>query len=74
MSYGIGLQPVAMQYGDADSWGGPANGQDVEAHLGAQIKSVKEKLPTDPAQFIVVLLALAALWLLGGVAFRSARM
>jgi len=73
MSWGIG-QRGQVGYGDADSWGGPMNGEDVESHLGAPIRHVRDKLPTDPAQFIWIVLALIGLWVLGGAVFRSARM
>jgi hypothetical protein len=71
--FGIGL-PGPTGYGDADSWGGPVNGIEVESQMGGTIRAAKDKLPTDSAQFIVIVACLALLWVLGGAVFGSARM
>lgn len=73
MSFGIGL-PGAVGYGDADSWGGPADGIDIEQGIGDVSKKRSAKVPSDTYMFLVVAGALGILWLLGGVAFKSARM
>jgi hypothetical protein len=73
MSFGIGLSQVPG-YGDADSWGGPADGIDVQQGIGNVEQKRSAKVPSDTYMFLVVVGALGVLWLLGGVAFKSARM
>lgn len=73
MSWGTGADVPG--YGDADSWGGPANGIDVMEHISADAKHGKSaNIASDTYMFIVIIGALGVLWLLGGVVFKNARL
>lgn len=74
MSWGTG-NDTASGYGDADSWGGPADGIDVLNHIASDAKHGKSaNVGSDTYMFIVILSALGLLWLLGGVIFKNARL
>lgn len=73
MSWGTGAT-VQPGYGDADSWGGPADGVDIMAGIGDAKVKRSAKIPSDTYMFMVVIVALAILWALGGIAFKTARM
>lgn len=71
--FGIGT-PGPVGYGDADSWGGPADGIDILNGIDGVKKKASASIASDTYLFITIALCLVALWLLGGVAFKSARM
>lgn len=73
MSYGVGTQGDAAMFGDADSWGGPGNGVDIAGEAGMNVGPVAwhARISTDLWTLIIMLLALGALWVLGGVVFRK---
>jgi hypothetical protein len=73
MGFGIG-EPGPVGYGDADSWGGPADGIDIQQGIGNVKQKVSARIASDHYLFMVIGVSLVALWLLGGVAFKSARM
>lgn len=73
MSFGIGT-PSAVGYGDADSWGGPADGIDVMEGIGEVQQKTSARISPDKYLFVIIVLALVALWVLGAGIFRSARM
>jgi hypothetical protein len=77
MSWGLGTYASEVAgYGDADSWGGPVNGIDVVGHISDDFKKASKggSVSSDTYMFIIVMAAVAALWLLGGVVFKSARL
>lgn len=58
---------------DSDTWGGsPMDGVDLVAQAGVQAggNSWHSRLSVDLWSMIVILGALAVLWILGGVVFR----
>ena len=57
---------------DADTWGGPMNGVDLEAQAGisAGNSSLSSRISVDLWTLIIIVGALALLWLMGGVIFR----
>lgn len=71
--FGIGT-PGPVGYGDADSWGGPADGIDIMQGIGDIKMKRSANVASDTYLFMVIAICLVALWLLGGVAFKSARM
>jgi hypothetical protein len=78
MAYGVGVsgdQTFDPNDG-SDQWGGPMNGIDLQGH--AQVPGVSTKwhgnLSVDTYLFLIMMGALALLWLLGGVVFKNARM
>jgi hypothetical protein len=73
MSWGIGTQ-TDVGYGDADSWGGPVNGVDVMEHISGVKRAKHANMSSDAYMFGIIIVALALLWLLGGVVFKSARL
>lgn len=73
MAWGIG-EPGPQGYGDADSWGGPADGIDIQEGIGNVKQKVSARIASDHYLFMVIFVSLGILWLLGGVAFKSARM
>lgn len=76
MSWGIGTTgDVSFDVVDgSDSWGGPMNGIDVVRHEGSPTLSTSwhGRIGVDAYLFLVIMGALAALWLLGGVLFKNA--
>lgn len=76
MSGGIGtLANHVTGYGDADSWGGPANGIDVLNHISSDAKHGRTaNVASDTYMFMVIIGSLALLWFLGGVVFKNARL
>lgn len=77
MSFGLGTYASDVTgYGDADSWGGPANGIDVVGHISDDFKKASRggNMSSDFYMFVVIMVAVAILWLLGGVVFKSARL
>jgi len=62
-----------MFYGDPDGWGGPSDGIDLVGQAGVQVGSAKwhANMTTDLWSVIIILGALAGLWILGGVVFRN---
>jgi hypothetical protein len=72
MSFGIG-QDRTVGYGNADTWGGPMNGVDLESHIGNVIPIRKHRVSEDGYMAIIILGALVALWVLGGIAFKGRR-
>lgn len=76
MSFGIGQQMDELDYGDSDSWGGPMGGVDINAQAGIEVGSGKwhARMTTDLWSVLLILGALAGLWFLGGVVFKSVRM
>jgi hypothetical protein len=73
MAFGIG-EPGPVGYGDADSWGGPVDGIDIQQGIGDVKQKLSARIASDHYLFMVIAVSLVALWLLGGVAFKSARM
>lgn len=65
-------QMNAMFAGDSDSWGGPMNGVDLTAEAGVSIGGSRwhSRMTIDLWTVVIVLGALALLWLLGGVVFK----
>jgi hypothetical protein len=61
-------------YGSPDAWGGPMNGVDVLNHLPGVTQTSTSRVPEDTYMFLIIIGALATLWLLGGVAFKHARL
>lgn len=57
---------------DSDSWGGPMNGVDMVAQAGVQAgnNSWHSRITIDLWSLIIIVGALAGLWILGGVVFR----
>ena len=57
---------------DSDSWGGPMNGVDMVAQAGVEAggNSWHSRITIDLWSLIIILGALAVLWVLGGVVFR----
>lgn len=74
MAFGVGTSRD-IGYGDAESWGGPANGVDVLDHISGDTRHGRTaNVSSDTYMAIVILTALALLWLLGGVIFKNARL
>jgi len=74
MSFGVGtLAQDGAMYGDADGWGGPDNGVDLVGQAGVQVGSAKwhANMTTDLWSVIIIVGALAGLWILGGIVFRN---
>lgn len=72
MSFGIGnLGPVG--YGEADSWGGPADGVDLVEQAAGELVG-GDDYSGDRWLFVIIIGSLAILWILGAGVFRSARM
>lgn len=78
MAFGIGTRgDVSFGPDGSDTWGGPMNGVDVTAHDGnarAVNTAWHANLSVDTYLFLLMMGALALLWLLGGVAFKNARL
>jgi len=57
---------------DSDTWGGPLNGVDMVAQAGLDVgnSSWHSRLSIDSWTLMIILGALAVLWLMGGVVFR----
>lgn len=72
MSYGKG-QPGIEGYGDADSWGGPQDGIDILQGIGEVRAKPSARISQNTYIFLIMLGALVALWLMGGVFFRNVR-
>lgn len=71
MSAGIGLTGD-IGWGSADAWSGaPADGVDVMSHANIGTKW-HQNLSTDTYMFLIMLGALALLWILGGLVFKTA--
>lgn len=73
MAYGVNSDPQNLMFvGDADSWGGPNDGVDLEASAGIGVggSSWHTRMTINLWQFILIIGALALLWALGGVVFR----
>lgn len=76
MSFYTGEGTTTMNnFGDSDSWGGPVDGIDVMNHITGSANAVAKStgISEDGYAFIIMILALAGLWLLGGVVFKSVR-
>jgi len=60
----------------SDSWGGPQNGVDIQGQLNVPSVSTRfgGSLSVDTYLFLIIMGALALLWLFGGVLFKNARM
>jgi len=73
MSYGTGTSLDDMFAGDSDTWGAPNNGVDLQAEAGIQVGAGKwhARMTSDLWSMVIILGALAALWILGGVVFRN---
>lgn len=77
MAFGIGTRgDVSFGPDGSDTWGGPLNGVDVTDHqgTGAVSTSWHANLSVDTYVFLLIMGALAMLWLLGGVVFKNARL
>jgi hypothetical protein len=72
MSFGRGTSPD-IGYGEADSWGGPENGVDIQAGLGGVEAKASARISQDTYTFLVIAGALVVLWTLGGTVFRKVR-
>lgn len=74
MSWGIGTDEPT-DYGSDQAWGNASlNGVDVIDHVGDQVtKSVSARIPVDTYAALVMIGALALLWLLAGVLFKSVK-
>lgn len=74
MAFGYGDNDMVQNYGNVqEGWqGAPYDGVDMLDHSLVS-PSWHSNLPTDTYLFLVIIGSLLALWLLGGVAFKSAR-
>lgn len=72
MSFGKGNNSLSEMVGNPD-WGGPLNGTDIEAGVGASIggRGFGANLSVDVWSAIIILGALALLWFMGGVVFKK---
>lgn len=72
MSFGTGRNTEADLVGSAN-WGGPLNGTDIEAGVGASIggRGIGANLSVNVWSAIIILGALGLLWFFGGVVFRK---
>ena len=72
MAFGIGTRGD-VGYGDPQSWGGPDNGVDLAGHadLGPIKTGFGANLSVDGWVFLMMIGALALLWLFGGVIFKN---
>lgn len=71
MAWGIGDGDNMENYGTYDGWqGAPGDGVDM---LDQSLTDAPwhARIPSDTYLFLIIIGALVALWLLGGVAFRS---
>ena len=63
-----------VMYGDAESWGGPQDGVDILQGIeGTATKKKSAAIAKDTYTFIIIVIALALLWVMGGTIFRNAR-
>jgi hypothetical protein len=72
MAFGVGTGLDEYMVGDSDSWGGPLNGVDLEAQAGVSVggSSWHTRMTVDLWAMIIIIGAVVALWVLGGVVFR----
>lgn len=63
---------MSYMVGDADTWGGPMDGVDIDAQMGIDVGGSHwhSRMTIDLWTLIIILGSLALLWLLGGVVFR----
>lgn len=74
MSWGTGIPTDIANYGDADAWGGPADGIDLASQGEGTVAGGGYDYSADRWLFILMILSLVILWALGAGLFRSARM
>jgi hypothetical protein len=74
MSFMVGEYTDASQYAGASSWqGAPMDGVDLVAEGGVQVGSGKwhARMTTDLWSVVLILGAIAGLWILGGFVFKN---